>query len=43
MKLDGIYTRGFTAMRFATARAADVSDHLPLWAILTTTPQIAIH
>ncbi len=32
MKLDGIYTRGFTTTRFATADALDISDHLALWA-----------
>ena len=32
MKLDGIYTRGFTTKAFATAHAQDVSDHLALWA-----------
>ena len=32
MKLDGIYTRGFTTQAFATAHALDVSDHLALWA-----------
>jgi endonuclease/exonuclease/phosphatase family metal-dependent hydrolase len=32
MKLDGIYTRGFETVRFATADAEDVSDHLALWA-----------
>jgi endonuclease/exonuclease/phosphatase family metal-dependent hydrolase len=35
MKLDGIYTRGFTTQQFATATAHDVSDHLALWAVLT--------
>lgn len=35
MKLDAIYTRGFTTQRFATARARDVSDHLALWAVMT--------
>ena len=34
MKLDGIYTRGFTTLAFATADAHDVSDHLALWAEL---------
>ncbi len=34
MKLDAIYTRGFSTKRFATARASDVSDHLALWATL---------
>jgi endonuclease/exonuclease/phosphatase family metal-dependent hydrolase len=38
MKLDGIYTRGFTTKRFATARAHDVSDHLALWALLEPAP-----
>ncbi len=37
MKLDAIYTRGFSTQRFATADASDVSDHLALWA------QLAIH
>jgi endonuclease/exonuclease/phosphatase family metal-dependent hydrolase len=36
MKLDAIYTRGFDTRRFATARASDVSDHLALWAAMTT-------
>lgn len=35
MKLDGIYTRGFTTQAFATATAHDVSDHLALWAVMT--------
>ena len=35
MKLDGIYTRGFTTNAFATATAHDVSDHLALWAMMT--------
>jgi endonuclease/exonuclease/phosphatase family metal-dependent hydrolase len=34
MKLDGIYTRGFTTMTFATADARNVSDHLALWATM---------
>jgi endonuclease/exonuclease/phosphatase family metal-dependent hydrolase len=34
MKLDAIYTRGFTTKRFAVARAKDVSDHMALWATL---------
>jgi endonuclease/exonuclease/phosphatase family metal-dependent hydrolase len=34
MKLDAIYTRGFRVTDFATARAADVSDHLAMWAIV---------
>jgi endonuclease/exonuclease/phosphatase family metal-dependent hydrolase len=32
MKLDGIYTRGFQTVRFATADAKNISDHLALWA-----------
>jgi endonuclease/exonuclease/phosphatase family metal-dependent hydrolase len=35
MKLDAIYTRGFDVQRFATADAADVSDHLALWATMS--------
>jgi endonuclease/exonuclease/phosphatase family metal-dependent hydrolase len=35
MKLDGIYTRGFSTQNYATARAHDVSDHLALWAEMT--------
>jgi len=35
MKLDGMYTRGFTTEAFATATAHDVSDHLALWAVMT--------
>lgn len=34
MKLDGIYTRGFDTIDFATAKAKDVSDHLALWATM---------
>lgn len=34
MKLDGIYTRGFETLQFATANAANISDHLALWATL---------
>jgi len=34
MKLDAIYTRGFRTTDFATARAADLSDHLAMWAIV---------
>ncbi|HEU0033132.1 MAG TPA: endonuclease/exonuclease/phosphatase family protein [Kofleriaceae bacterium] len=34
MKLDAIYTRGFDTVRFATADAKNVSDHLALWAVL---------
>lgn len=34
MKLDGIYTKGFDTLKFATANAANVSDHLALWAQL---------
>ena len=32
MKLDAIYTRGFTTRHFATSDARSVSDHLALWA-----------
>ena len=39
MKLDGIYTRGFTTKRFATAHARDVSDHMALWATVATKPR----
>jgi endonuclease/exonuclease/phosphatase family metal-dependent hydrolase len=38
MKLDAIYTRGFDTTKFAVAKAADVSDHLPLWATLVARP-----
>ena len=41
MKLDAIYTRGFTTQRFATAHAQDVSDHLALWATMTPAPTMA--
>jgi endonuclease/exonuclease/phosphatase family metal-dependent hydrolase len=34
MKLDGIYTRGFETVKFATADARNISDHLALWATL---------
>jgi endonuclease/exonuclease/phosphatase family metal-dependent hydrolase len=34
MKLDGIYTRGFQTVAYATADADDVSDHFALWAQL---------
>lgn len=34
MKLDGIYTRGFDTLAYATASARKVSDHLALWATL---------
>lgn len=34
MKLDGIYTRGFETVKFATADARNVSDHLALWATM---------
>jgi endonuclease/exonuclease/phosphatase family metal-dependent hydrolase len=37
MKLDGIYTRGFTTKHFATSRASDVSDHMALWATIRST------
>jgi endonuclease/exonuclease/phosphatase family metal-dependent hydrolase len=38
MKLDAIYTRGFSTRAFATAKAKDVSDHLALWANLSENP-----
>jgi endonuclease/exonuclease/phosphatase family metal-dependent hydrolase len=38
MRLDAIYTRGFETTKFAVAKAADVSDHLPLWATLVARP-----
>jgi endonuclease/exonuclease/phosphatase family metal-dependent hydrolase len=38
MKLDAIYTRGFWTNRFDTDRVDDVSDHLALWALMTTRP-----
>ena len=45
MKLDGIYTRGFETLQFATANADNVSDHLALWAKVRTldapAPQLA--
>lgn len=34
MKLDAIYTRGFDTLKFATADARNISDHLALWATL---------
>ena len=34
MKLDAIYTRGFNTRTFAVSKAAEVSDHLALWANL---------
>jgi endonuclease/exonuclease/phosphatase family metal-dependent hydrolase len=34
MRLDAIYTRGFDTQKFAVATAANVSDHLPLWATI---------
>jgi endonuclease/exonuclease/phosphatase family metal-dependent hydrolase len=37
MKLDGIYTRGFDTLKFATADAKNLSDHLALWATLRRT------
>jgi endonuclease/exonuclease/phosphatase family metal-dependent hydrolase len=42
MKLDGIYTRGFTTRHFATAHAHDVSDHMALWAtVRSVEPPVA--
>ncbi len=34
MKLDAIYTRGFSTVAYAVDPAHDVSDHLALWAML---------
>ena len=34
MKLDAIYTRGFTTADFATSNARDISDHMALWATM---------
>jgi endonuclease/exonuclease/phosphatase family metal-dependent hydrolase len=34
MKLDAIYTRGFTTTKFATADGRGISDHLALWAVM---------
>ena len=34
MKLDAIYTRGFTTVAYAVDPAHDISDHLALWAML---------
>jgi endonuclease/exonuclease/phosphatase family metal-dependent hydrolase len=36
MKLDGIYTRGFATIAYATSDADDVSDHFALWAQLAS-------
>ena len=38
MKLDAIYTRGFETVKFATADARNVSDHLALWAVVRPLP-----
>jgi endonuclease/exonuclease/phosphatase family metal-dependent hydrolase len=38
MKLDAIYTRGFATKYFGTAHARDVSDHLALWATMSSKP-----
>jgi hypothetical protein len=38
MKLDAIYTRGFDTKYFGTAHAHDVSDHLALWATVSSKP-----
>lgn len=35
MKLDAIYTRGFSTVKFATNDADDISDHFALWAVMT--------
>jgi endonuclease/exonuclease/phosphatase family metal-dependent hydrolase len=34
MKLDAIYTRGFTTTKFATSNGHGISDHLALWAVM---------
>ena len=34
MKLDAIYTRGFSTVAYAVDPAHDISDHLALWAML---------
>jgi len=34
MKLDAIYTRGFSTIAFTVDPARDISDHLALWAML---------
>jgi endonuclease/exonuclease/phosphatase family metal-dependent hydrolase len=43
MRLDAIYTRGFTTTKFAVSDASRVSDHLALWAQmqLSDRPQVA--
>jgi endonuclease/exonuclease/phosphatase family metal-dependent hydrolase len=38
MKLDAIYTRGFSTKHFAVTRAKDVSDHMALWATIRSAP-----
>jgi len=44
MKLDAIYTRGFETLRFATADARNISDHLALWAtVQPSRPGVAAH
>jgi endonuclease/exonuclease/phosphatase family metal-dependent hydrolase len=42
MRLDGIYTRGFDTLKFATADARNVSDHLALWATLRPRPSLQV-
>lgn len=37
-RLDSIYTRGYTPVRFAVERSATTSDHFPVWVDLTWTP-----
>ena len=34
MRLDAIYTRGFETIRFSTANAKNISDHVALWATM---------
>lgn len=41
MRLDGIYTRGFDTLKFATADADNISDHLALWAELRAKSGVA--
>ena len=38
MKLDAIYTRGLAVAHTATSDAADISDHLAVWADVTVKP-----
>lgn len=38
MRLDAIYTRGLTVRRYGVERRVRLSDHLPLWAVMTVEP-----